>query len=259
MNSQRTAVGCAVLALLLVVSPAPFRAAESSIQTVMETSKALVDIQSVNATVYATKPQGILDKSTGQLLIMRKVRPVSYARSGSGIIIDKSGIIVTAAHTVRGAGGFTVRLFDGTRAKVISVSAAPEGDIAFLRIDPPFPLVPVPWGDSDAVSKGANVFTIGHSEYLNGTVLGGKLSGVGRRNVNGGSHATILQVAFDMRQGDSGCPILDARGALIGMVNAGQTGGGKATFAIASNLIRAAYLDYLKKQLAGSDPGRKSE
>ena len=222
-------------------------AEDSPVSTVLETSKALVDIQSVNATVLSGKPQGFIDKATGQILITRRVRPVGYTRSGSGVIIDPRGIVVTNAHTIRGAGGLAVTLFNGTRAPVKEAHLMPGTDIAFLLIDPPCTLSSVLLADADTASVGTNVYTIGHSEMLKGTVLGGKLTGFQREEIDGISQTSALRLNFDMEKGDSGCPVLNAKGELLGLVAAGVPGHGNLTFAISSNAIAAAYKKYFKR------------
>ena len=252
-GARRTPHGFAILCILLGVQfftlvPVPCLYAEDSpVSTVLETSKALVDIQSVNATVLSGKPQGFIDKATGQILITRRVRPVGYTRSGSGVIIDPRGIVVTNAHTIRGAGGLAVTLFNGTRASVKDAHLVPGTDIAFLLIDPPFTLSSVLLADVDTASVGTNVYTIGHSEMLKGTVLGGKLTGFQREKIAGISQTTALRLNFNMEKGDSGCPVLNAKGELLGLVAAGAPGRGNLTLAISSNAIVAAYQEYRKR------------
>lgn len=239
---------CVITALFLWLVPVPcLLAADSAVSSVLETSKALVDIQSVNATVLGGKPQGFIDKATGQILVTRKVRPVSYTRSGSGVIIDSRGIIVTNAHIIRGAGGLAVTLFNGMRATVKEAHLVPGTDIAFLSIDPPFALSSVPLADPERVTKGMNIYTIGHSEWLKGTAMGGKVTGIRREKIDGVSRVVGLRLNFDMEKGDSGCPVLNARGELLGIVAAGTAGRGNITLAIPSNAIAAAYKDYLKR------------
>jgi S1-C subfamily serine protease len=231
------------------VLPVPcLRAEDSPVSTVLETSKAMVDIQSVNTAVMSGKPQGFIDKATGWIVVRKKVRPVGYTRSGSGVIIDPRGIVVTNAHTIRGAGGLAVTLFNGTRAPVKEAHLVPGTDIAFLTIDPPFALASITLADSDLVSRGLNVYTIGHSQWLKGTVLGGKLLGVQREKIAGVSRVTALRLNFDMEKGDSGCPVLDARGELLGIVGASIVGRGSATLAIPSNAIAVALKAYLTHQ-----------
>lgn len=227
------------------------QAKDSPVSSVLETSQALVDIQSVNAAVLSGKPQGFIDKATGQMLITRRVRPVGYTRNGSGVIIDSKGIIVTNAHTVRGAGGLAVTLFNGAHAPVKEVYLVPGTDLAFLSIDPPFNLSWVPLADMATVVAGTHVYTIGHSQWLKGTVLGGKLTAVRRKKIDGISQVIALRLNFDMEKGDSGCPVLNARGELLGIIGAGTTGQGNITLAIPSNAIATAYRDHFKVSIKG--------
>jgi S1-C subfamily serine protease len=221
-------------------------AADSSVASVLKTTQALVDIQSVNATVVAGQPQGYVNGATGEVYISQRLMPVSYTRSGSGVIIDPAGIIVTNAHTVSGAGGLAVTLFNGQIAPVKEAHLVPGTDIAFLRIDPPFALASIPLGNSDEATTGMNVYTIGHSDFLKGTLIGGKIMGIQWENQAGVNHATAIQMNFDMAKGDSGCPILDGKGRLLGMVGASLTGSGGTTLAIPSYAIAVGYKDFRK-------------
>lgn len=216
-------------------------AQSSPLQIIQEKAKAVVTIQSVNATVLAGQPQGIFDKSTGRILILNKIRPVGYERSGSGVIIDPSGVIVTNAHTVTEAGGIAVTLFDGTRVFCKKVLVVPNTDIAFLAIDPPFALASISFAKPDKISEGASVYTIGHSEYIKGTLTGGRIIGIKREPINGAVRTSYLRVTFSVYKGDSGSPILDKKGDLLGIVAAGREGRDNATFAISSEVIELAY------------------
>ena len=226
--------------------PALF-AEDSPVSSILETSKALVDIQSVNVALLSGKSRGFFDKLTGRILLARKIRPVEYIRNGSGVLLDPRGIIVTNAHTIRGAGGLAVTLFDGTRAPVKEAYLVPGTDLAFLSIDPPFKLSWVPLADVEGVAVGANVYSIGHSQWLKGTVMGGKLRGIQRKKIDGVSRVTSLRLNFDMEKGDSGCPVLNARGELLGIVGAGTIGRGNITLAIPANIITEAYKDYQRQ------------
>lgn len=225
----------------------PLHAEESPLSAVLESSKALVDVLSVNVSVVSGTPQGFFDKNTGQILVTRKVAPMSYTRDGSGVVIDPRGIIVTNAHIVRDAGGLLVTFLNGTRAPVKEVCLVAGTDLALLVIDPPFALSSVRLADSDGISVGTNVYTVGHSEWLNGSVIGGRILGVQRGGDGKMPGVTAIMLTFDMAKGDSGCPIFNAKGELLGIVSAGMTGRPPATLAIPSNGIEAAYKEYLRR------------
>jgi S1-C subfamily serine protease len=245
--SQNIFFGIVLIPLIFLGHVSVLKAEESAIQTVMEKAKAIVSIQSLNATVLNEKPQAALDRASGQILVAQRVRPVGYARSGGGMIIDSQGIVVTNAHTVRDAGGINVTLFDGTKVRGNLIHILPDSDLAFLYIDPPFALTSVDLANSDAVSAGANVYTIGHSQWLKGSLVGGKIAGIVQDKSGGTAHTAVLRVSFEAYQGDSGSPVFDSKGSLLGMVTAGMAGRENGTFAIASNVIAVAYQSYLKE------------
>lgn len=217
------------------------RAQTSPLQIIQEKTKAVVTVQSVNATVFSGKPQGLFDKSTGLFLILNKLMPVGYERSGNGVIIDSQGIVVTNSHIVKEASGIAVTLFDGTRVFCKQVFAVPNTDLAFLLIDPPFPLSSISFAKAEALSEGIDVYTIGHSEWIKGSLIGGKISGIKRELIDGTPHATYLRVTFSVYKGDSGSPILDQKGNLLGIICAGQEGRDNTTFALSSDVIELAY------------------
>ncbi len=218
--------------------------AKDPVSAVQDTAKALVDVMSVNTTVVSGQPQGYFDRATGEVYISQRLIPLSYTRSGSGFIVDPSGIIVTNAHTVAGAGGLAVTLFNGQNAPVTEAHLVAGTDIAFLRFDPTFPLATIPIADSDKAVAGMSVYTIGHSDFLKGSVIGGRIMGVQWDTQGGVPHATAIQMSFDMAKGDSGCPVLDGKGRLLGMVAASLVGSGGTTIAIPSFSIKTALEEF---------------
>lgn len=232
---------------VLFIPATGLRAEDSLLHSASEKSKALVTLQSVNATVLAGKPQGIFDKATGRILILKRIRPVGHARAGSGIIIDPRGIIVTNAHTVRGAGAVSVTFFDGSQAPAKQVSVVPHSDIAFISVRPPFPLASIALADSDAVSRGTEIYFIGSSAMLKGSLVGGKISGIVMEKGSSPPHTALLQISPGAYQGDSGSAVLDRNGNLLGMISLGLPGRRNGTFAATSNDIGAAYRSFLKE------------
>ena len=222
--------------------------AESSpLHVVSEKAKALVGIYSLNATVLAGASAAGFDKSTGAVLSARRIQPVTYERTGSGIIIDPRGIIVTNAHIVRGAGRIAVTFFDGARVEVKQTYVVPDNDIAFIAIDPPFKLPLISFANPDTITVGESVYTVGHSEWVKGALTGGSITGIKNEEINGMSRMTFLRVSFSLYQGDSGSPILDSEGNLLGMVSAGRIGEKQSeTFAISSVMLEMAYRQSLE-------------
>lgn len=246
---------------ILLMDPGALWAEASPLNLILGHARAVVSLQSINATVLSGQPQAAYDKNTGVLYLMNRIYPMAYERSGSGVIIDPKGLIVAAAHTVTNAGAVAVTLFDGTRVPCKKILMVPNTDIAFLTIDPPFPLVAVPLADPKTIVPGGSVYAFGNSQWIKGSLLGGKLIGVKRDNLNGTAHATWLQVSFSMYQGDSGSPLFDSRGELLGIVSAGKEGRDNATFGISSDVIQEAWRSYaaafFKKAESASKVGGK--
>ncbi|HNX68482.1 MAG TPA: serine protease [Candidatus Omnitrophota bacterium] len=216
---------------------APGRSASS------QPSAALVTIESVNAAGPGVQKAGAYSGTAALFLSRNPGRIVKYARSGSGVIIDPRGILVTNAHIVRDAAGVSVKLFDGTRAEGRILQVIPETDIAFLSIVPPFPLAYVPLANSDGLLPGAKVYCMGHALDHNRSLFGGEVSAVLKQPAPQGVRPAFVQVrfGFHLYSGDSGSPILDRKGYLLGLVSGGRRGGDNAALAIASNVIRDAY------------------
>lgn len=159
---------------------------------------------------------------------------------GSGFIIDPSGLIVTNNHVIEGADKITVTLQDGTTLKATVVGRDTVGDIALLRVNPPKPLPFVKFGDSDKERVGDWVLAIGNPFGLGGTVTAGIISARGR-NIHQGPYDDFLQTDAPINQGNSGGPLFDMAGQVIGMNTAiySRSGGSVGIgFSIPSNMVK---------------------
>ncbi len=215
----------------------------ASIPKALDRSKALVSIQSVNAVGATGDKTGVLSGPAVLFLNKNPERLVKSSRSGSGVIIDPRGIIVTNAHLVQNAAGISVRLFDGTRLEGRVLHAIPEFDIAFVSVKPLSPLSYVPLSNSDGIMQGERVYCIGHALNHKGSLFGGEVSSLMKQSVSRRARTAFLQVrfGFHLYGGDSGSPILNEKGHLVGLVSAGRRSGDMATLATASNVIRDGY------------------
>jgi S1-C subfamily serine protease len=209
----------------------------------LDRSKALVSIQSVNAVGSTGDKTGVLKGPAVLFLNKDPARLMKYSRSGSGVIIDPRGIVVTNAHIVQDAAGISVKLSSGIRLEGRVVHLIPGSDLAFLSIKPPFPLAYVSLANSDGLVPGSQVYCSGHALNHKGSLFGGKISAIMKRSALRESRTELLQVrfGFHLYGGDSGSPILDQKGNLLGLVSGGRRSGDMATLAIASNVIREAY------------------
>jgi serine protease Do len=160
---------------------------------------------------------------------------------GSGFIIDDSGIVVTNFHVIENAEEITVTLSDETALTATVLGQDQKTDIAVLKIDPgDTALTAVPFGDSDSLRVGDWVLAIGNPFGLGGTVTAGIVSARGR-DIGNGPYDDFIQTDASINRGNSGGPLFNTKGEVIGINTAifSQTGGSVGIgFAISSNLAR---------------------
>lgn len=239
----------ALLGLLTILTLAPAWAETSILLSLMQTAQALVVVQAENAAVYGDTVKPVIDEKTGAILLHRSVRPVIQTRVGTGVILNPSGFIITNAHTVQQAARVSVTLYDNVKLPAELLLVVPQEDLALLKIDAGHPLPAVPLTNSDATQLNAKVYTIGGSPLLRNTISEGIISALGvPRGQNGiGENVKFLQVTFNIYQGDSGTPLLDADGRLLGIMMGAQTDQDRIAYAIPSNQIAKVIQDYVKQ------------
>lgn len=140
--------------------------------------------------------------------------------TGSGIIWDAQGRIVTNYHVISDANRIEVTLADRTTWKGVLVGAAPERDIAVLQISAPAAkLKPIAIGESDSLLVGQKVFAIGNPFGLDHTITSGIVSALDREitAVTGRTITGVIQTDAAINPGNSGGPLLDSAGRLIGV------------------------------------------
>ena len=144
---------------------------------------------------------------------------------GSGFIVSADGFIVTNNHVIRPDGrarleSVTVRLADGTEYDATVVGTDEQSDIAVLKINRPQPFPFVRFGDSANTRVGDWVIAIGNPFGLDGTVTSGIISAVHRSTGNRGAFDSYLQTDASINSGNSGGPLFDMAGNVIGINNA---------------------------------------
>ena len=140
--------------------------------------------------------------------------------TGSGFVWDQDGHIVTNFHVVQMGSRARVTLNDGSSYPAKIVGAAPDKDIAVLRITaPPQKLLPLPIGKSAELVVGQKVLAIGNPFGLDQTLTTGVISGLGReiKSVTQRSIFDVIQTDASINPGNSGGPLLDSAGRLIGI------------------------------------------
>ena len=160
---------------------------------------------------------------------------------GSGFIIDAEGIVVTNFHVIENAEEITVTLSDETSFTAKVLGQDQKTDIAVLKIDPgDTALTAVPFGDSDSLRVGDWVLAIGNPFGLGGTVTAGIVSARGR-DIGNGPYDDFIQTDASINRGNSGGPLFNTDGEVIGINTAifSQSGGSVGIgFAISSNLAK---------------------
>jgi serine protease Do len=135
---------------------------------------------------------------------------------GCGFIIDRSGIIVTNRHVVEGAKDILVTLQDNTLLRATLLAMADQADIALLKVMPDQPLPTVRFGDSDAVRVADTVAAIGNPLGLGGSVTKGIVSAL-NRDIRDTPFDDFIQTDAAINHGNSGGPLFNERGEVIGM------------------------------------------
>jgi S1-C subfamily serine protease len=143
--------------------------------------------------------------------------------TGSGFVWDASGHIVTNFHVIDGGDAFRVRLADQSEHEAKVVGAAPNKDLAVLRIRAPAAkLVPLPLGTSQRLLVGQTVFALGNPFGLDHSLTVGVVSALGRelRSPGGRKIYDVIQTDAAINPGNSGGPLLDSSGRLVGVNSA---------------------------------------
>jgi serine protease Do len=159
---------------------------------------------------------------------------------GSGFVIDPSGVVVTNNHVVGEASDIEVIFTDGSKLKAEVVGKDAKIDLAVLRVKPDKPLKAVKFGDSEKMRIGQWVMAVGNPFGLGGSVTAGIIS-ARHRNIDSGSYDDYLQTDAAINRGNSGGPLFNLDGEVIGINTAilSPTGGSIGIgFAIPSNLAR---------------------
>ncbi|ESY68352.1 protease Do [Mesorhizobium sp. LNHC252B00] len=172
---------------------------------------------------------------------------------GSGFVINPEGYIVTNNHVVADATEIHVVFSDKETAPARLVGRDPGTDIAVLKVDPRPNMATTAWGDSDAVQPGAWTIAIGSPFGLGGTVTVGVLS-ARSRDIQAGPYDDFLQTDASINRGNSGGPLFNARGEVIGVNTAivspsgGSIGIGfavpsRTAQSVADQLIRTGHIE----------------
>jgi serine protease Do len=158
--------------------------------------------------------------------------------AGTGFVIDPEGLILTNHHVVDGADRIMVRLTDGRNLHAMRIGSDPDTDVALIKVESTRPLAYAALGDSDALRVGEWVVAIGNPLAYEHTVTVGVVSFIGRKLFDS-SLDRYIQTDAAINFGNSGGPLINARGEVIGINAAISSRAANIGFAVPINQARA--------------------
>jgi serine protease Do len=158
--------------------------------------------------------------------------------TGTGFLIDADGYILTNEHVIENADRLTVRLTDGRSLRARTIGIDPDTDVALIKVDDSKPLPYVVLGDSDRLRVGEWVVAIGNPLAYEHTVTAGVVSFLGRKLFNT-SLDRYIQTDAAINFGNSGGPLIDTRGEVVGINAAISSRAANIGFAVPINQARA--------------------
>src|SRR5215217_2490306 len=176
---------------------------------------------------------------------------------GSGFIVDSTGIVITNNHVISDADEINVILNNGDKLKAEIIGRDQKTDLAVLRVKPDKPLKAVKFGDSDTLRIGEWVLAIGNPFGLGGSVTAGIVS-ARNRDINSGPYDSYIQTDASINRGNSGGPLFNMNGEVIGINTAIYSPSGGSIgigFAVPSKNAVAVVDDKGLAKPAGIEPG----
>jgi serine protease Do len=213
-HRKSNALRSALTALMIVTVPAIATTAPASAQIQVTDVSALAERllpAVVNISSIRVQASNDDDRSFNGPRGRRQGRSI-----GSGFVIDPAGFVVTNNHVIANAKEVTITMQDGTEYIAEVLGTDPLVDLALLKVDAGQPLPSVGWGDSDAAKVGQPVIAIGTPFGLGGTVTTGIISAL-NRDIRSGPFDSFLQTDAAINSGNSGGPLFDINGRVIGI------------------------------------------
>jgi S1-C subfamily serine protease len=211
----------------------------------------LTDDESRTVNIYRQTTPGVANINTRTVENDMFMRPVAMEGAGSGFVIDARGYLLTNYHVVEGADTIEVTLGDKSQFSATIVGSDPINDVALLKVDPKGkPLTALPLGDSANLLVGQSVLAIGNPFRFSSTLTTGVISALGRQVQT--DERTLIDEAIQtdaaINQGNSGGPLLNSRGEVIGINSAIYTPSGTTAgigFAIPINTAKSIAHDLM--------------
>lgn len=214
-----------------------FFAERSNAEIVGQSNQAVV-------TVIATRAPRQTNASYAEALIPQQHNapnasgePNVQRGTGTGFIIDREGFIVTNDHVIRGADRIRVRLTDGRELRALVHGSDAATDLALLKIEAEN-LSVLTLGDSDEMRVGDSVIAIGNPLDYEHSVTAGIISAKGRKVYNNEPFEDFIQTDAAINRGNSGGPLLNQNGEVIGVNTVIRVDGSGISFAVPSNIVK---------------------
>ncbi len=227
---------------------------QTSQEDLKKYTKNAVETQDAFVQVYKNTKDSIVNIRTKKTVVVNTYNPLEellFGRSGgeekresgalgSGFVVSEDGYIVTNNHVVSNADEIFVKFSDGREYKTKLIGTSPEVDIAVLKIESNEKFKPLEFSDSDKVEIGQWSIAFGNPMGLNDSMTVGVVSASGRSSLGIEEIENFIQTDAAITQGNSGGPLIDINGKVIGVNTAIlSTSGGSVGlgFAIPSNLV----------------------
>jgi putative serine protease PepD len=204
-----------------------------------------------NVEIYERYSRGVINITSTSIGYDYFLRPVPEMGSGSGIVVDERGHIVTNYHVVENSRKLEVTLWNRKRYAAEITGVDPSSDLAVLKIAaPPADLTPIPFGAAKGLRVGQKVLAIGNPFGLDRTLTTGVVSSLGRsiQASNGRVIDNIIQTDAAINPGNSGGPLLNAKGEIIGVNTAIISPSGSSSgigFAVPVDTVRRISADLI--------------
>lgn len=169
---------------------------------------------------------------------LSRERTPNASGSGSGVVIDPDGYIITNNHVIGDATAIEVRFSDTSKLIAQVIGKDQDTDLAVLKVSADHPLPSAKFGDSSSVRVGQWVLAVGNPFGLDRTVTLGVVSGTGRENINLSRYENFIQTDASINPGNSGGPLFNLRGEIIGINTAIINFAQGIGFAIPSNMVK---------------------
>jgi S1-C subfamily serine protease len=180
----------------------------------------LLPEEQVSIAVYETSNRSVVHIATKSAAMRSFLQIEVREGTGSGSILNRDGLILTNQHVIDGAREITVSLYNGASYPAMLIGQDSETDIAILKIDAPAnALLPLVWGKGQELRVGHRIYAIGNPFGLERTMSTGMISALNRQipSRENRTMRSLIQIDASINQGNSGGPLLNTRGELIGM------------------------------------------